>query len=166
MPKVYKSRNNPVCQTRSKALRASINATHKGDLLLFASAISWSPTAYKIFINPLLDTLERNQLGAYLGIHYCGTPTVADDVTLISNDPYELQSMLDIQTSHANSKRYHSLIESERFCFHLTFDATLSYQCLKKSQLSPVMPKVYKSRNKSSVPNHIKGFTSIHKCHV
>ena len=34
------------------------------------------------------------------------TPTVADDVTLISNDPYELQSMLDIQTSHANSKRY------------------------------------------------------------
>ena len=66
----------------------------------------WSPTAYKIFINPLLDTLERNQLGAYLGIHYCGTPTVADDVTLISNDPYELQSMIDIQTSHANSKRY------------------------------------------------------------
>jgi hypothetical protein len=83
--------------------------------------------AYKIFINPLLDTLERNQLGAYLGIHYCGTPTVADDVTLISNDPYELQS--------------------DRFCFHLTFDATFSYQCLKKSQLSPVMPKVYKSRN-------------------
>jgi hypothetical protein len=84
MPKVYRSQNNPVCQTRSKALRASINATYKGDLLLFASAISsdkmggvWSPTAYKIFINPLLDTLERNQLGAYLGIHYCGTPTVA-----------------------------------------------------------------------------------------
>jgi hypothetical protein len=31
----------------------------------------WSPTAYKIFINSLLDTLERNQLGAYLGTHYC-----------------------------------------------------------------------------------------------
>jgi hypothetical protein len=87
MPKVYKSRNNPVCQTRSKALRASINATYKGDLL-------FQQLAYKIFINPLLDTLERNQLGAYLGTHYCGTPTVADDVTLISNDPYELQSML------------------------------------------------------------------------
>jgi hypothetical protein len=40
MPKVYKSRNNPVCQTTSKALRASISATYKGDLLLFASAIS------------------------------------------------------------------------------------------------------------------------------
>ena len=32
----------------------------------------WSPTAYNIFINSLLDTLERNQLGAYLGTHYCG----------------------------------------------------------------------------------------------
>lgn len=33
-------------------------------------------------------------------------PTVADDVTLISNDPYELQTMLDVQTAHANKLRY------------------------------------------------------------
>ena len=39
----------------------------------------------KIFINSLLDTLERNQWGVYLGTRYCGTSTVADDVTLISN---------------------------------------------------------------------------------
>ena len=85
----------------------------------------WSPTAYKIFINSLLDTLERNQLGAYLGTHYCGTPTVADDVTLISNDPYELQSMLDIQTSHANSKRY---LISEQKSSILTFNCTKEHK--------------------------------------
>ena len=85
----------------------------------------WSPTAYKIFINSLLDTLERNQLGAYLGIHYCVTPTVADDVTLISNDPYELQSMLDIQTSHANSKRY---LISEQKSSILTFNCTKEHK--------------------------------------
>ena len=66
----------------------------------------WSPTAYKIFINNLLQTLESNQLGAYIGPIYCGIPTVADDVTLISNDPYELQTMLDVQTAHANTLRY------------------------------------------------------------
>jgi hypothetical protein len=85
----------------------------------------WSPTAYKLFINSLLDTLERNQLGAYPGTHYCGTTTVADDVTLISNDPYELQSMLDIQRSHANSKRY---LISEQKSSILTFNCTKEHK--------------------------------------
>ncbi|CAC5413140.1 unnamed protein product [Mytilus coruscus] len=43
----------------------------------------WSPTAYKIFINSLLQTFERNQLGACIEPIYCGIPTVADDVALI-----------------------------------------------------------------------------------
>jgi 5'-3' exonuclease len=57
--------------------------------------------------------------------HYCGTPTVADDVTLISNDPCELQSMLDIQTSHSNSKRY---LISEQKSSILTFNCTKEHK--------------------------------------
>ncbi|CAG2239510.1 unnamed protein product [Mytilus edulis] len=66
----------------------------------------WSPTAYKIFINKLLKTFEKNQLGAYIGCTYCGIPTVADDVTFISKSPTELQTMLDIQAYYANKQRY------------------------------------------------------------
>ncbi|VDI77462.1 Hypothetical predicted protein [Mytilus galloprovincialis] len=66
----------------------------------------WLPTAYKIFINSLLQTFERNQLGACIRPIYCGIPTVADDVALISTDPYELQTMLNVQADHANKLRY------------------------------------------------------------
>ncbi|CAC5381939.1 unnamed protein product [Mytilus coruscus] len=66
----------------------------------------WSPTAYKIIVNSLLQTFERNQLGACIGPIYCGIPTVADDVALISTDPYELQTMLNVQADHVNKLRY------------------------------------------------------------
>ncbi|CAG2216073.1 unnamed protein product [Mytilus edulis] len=66
----------------------------------------WSPSAYKLFVNSLLTTFEENQIGATIGSIYCGIPTVADDVTLITTDPYELQTMLDIQSSFANKNRY------------------------------------------------------------
>ena len=62
----------------------------------------WSPTAYKIFINSLLNSMQHKQLGVYIGTNYCGIPTVADDVTLISHNPI----MLNVQAEHANSKRY------------------------------------------------------------
>ncbi|VDI04475.1 Hypothetical predicted protein [Mytilus galloprovincialis] len=74
----------------------------------------WSPAAYKIFINSLLKIYETEQLGARIGSVYCGVPTVADDVTLVSNDPFELQSMLDIQMFHANKQRY--IISSQKSC--------------------------------------------------
>ncbi|CAG2192359.1 unnamed protein product [Mytilus edulis] len=45
---------------------------------------------------------------------------VADDVTLVSNCPYEIQSMLDLQTFHANKYRY--LISSQKSC-------VLNYRC-------------------------------------
>ncbi|VDH95017.1 Hypothetical predicted protein [Mytilus galloprovincialis] len=66
----------------------------------------WSPTAYKIFINPLLDLLQKNGLGCYIGSIYCGTPTVADDICLASNCPYELQAMLDLQENYALQENY------------------------------------------------------------
>lgn len=41
-------------------------------------------------------------------------PTVADDVTLVSNCPYEIQTMLVLQTSHANKFSY--LISNQKSC--------------------------------------------------
>ncbi|XP_071170832.1 uncharacterized protein [Mytilus edulis] len=79
----------------------------------------WSPSAYKIFVNSLLTTFEENQIGATIGSIYCGIPTVADDVTLITTDPYELQTMLDIQSSFANKNRYEI---SEQKSVVLTFN--------------------------------------------
>ena len=66
----------------------------------------WSPTAYTICINSLLNYIQHKQLGVYIGTNYCGIPTVADDVTLISHDPMELQIMLNVQSEHANSNLY------------------------------------------------------------
>ena len=40
----------------------------------------WSPTAYKAYINPILNLLHEQCLGSFIGNIYCGTPTVADDV--------------------------------------------------------------------------------------
>ena len=65
----------------------------------------WSPAAYKIFINSLLTTYVTEKLGARIGSIFCGVPTVADDVTLVSFDPFELQTMLDTQMSHANKRK-------------------------------------------------------------
>lgn len=66
----------------------------------------WSPTAYKVFINPLLDKFEQHGLGSHIGSIYCGTPTVADDITLASSCPHELQTMLTIQENFASLEQY------------------------------------------------------------
>ncbi|CAC5399384.1 unnamed protein product [Mytilus coruscus] len=74
----------------------------------------WSPTAYKVFfINALLKIFEMNGLGAHFSI-YCGISTVADDVTLISNNPYEMQAMLNVLSDYANKHRY--IISSQKSC--------------------------------------------------
>jgi len=74
----------------------------------------WSPTAYKVFVNSLLKTFEDRKVGAHLGSLYCGIPTVADDVTLVSNDPNELQVMLNVQSSFANKQRF--IISTKKSC--------------------------------------------------
>jgi hypothetical protein len=43
-----------------------------------------------------------------------GVPTVADDVTLVSFDSFELQTMLDTQMLHANKLRY--IISTQKSC--------------------------------------------------
>jgi hypothetical protein len=49
---------------------------------------------YKVYINPLLDILW---LRLQIGNINCCAPTCADDVALTSNNPLELQTMIDIE---------------------------------------------------------------------
>ena len=74
----------------------------------------WSPTAYKVFINSLLKIYKDNKIGCHIESIFCGVPTVADDVTLIANDPHDLQTMLNIQMDHANKHRY--IISDQKSC--------------------------------------------------
>lgn len=74
----------------------------------------WSPTAYKVFINSLLTTLEESKIETNIGSIYCGAPTVADDVTLVAKDPYDLQTMINVQSDHANKNRY--FISHQKSC--------------------------------------------------
>ena len=50
--------------------------------------------------------LQQHGLGCRIGSIYCGCPTVADDICLASNCPYELQCMLQIQKNHAKKEKY------------------------------------------------------------
>ena len=61
---------------------------------------------YKLYINELLLLFEDSKIGTSIGTVYTGCPTVADDLTLSSNDEYDTQSMLDIAYSYANRERY------------------------------------------------------------
>ena len=66
----------------------------------------WSPTAYKMFINPALDLFEKHQLGFKIGTIPMGSPTCADDELLLSKQNFELKSMLKIQENYSNKERY------------------------------------------------------------
>ena len=65
-----------------------------------------SPMLYKAYINGLLDTLQQNHLGAFIGGFFVGSPACADDVLLISFDPHELQAMLDVCSGYSTVHRY------------------------------------------------------------
>jgi len=65
-----------------------------------------SPLLYAVFTSDLLFELEQSSLGAFIGSIYCGAPTYADDMTLVSHSPTELQDMLDIVTSYARTWEY------------------------------------------------------------
>ena len=46
-----------------------------------------SCSLYKFFINPVLTRLRSLGLGAYIGPFYCGNPTVADDLSILTPSP-------------------------------------------------------------------------------
>ena len=51
---------------------------------------------YKIYINPVLETLEAANLGVNIGPINTGISCVADDVYLLSDKQNKLQGLLDI----------------------------------------------------------------------
>ena len=75
-----------------------LQGTRQGSIL--------SPSLYKTYINDLLQTLENHDIGAHIGDLYVATPTGADDVSVLSNEVGELQTMLDVTGSYANQERY------------------------------------------------------------
>jgi hypothetical protein len=55
-----------------------------------------SADLYKVYVNPLLDRLSNSGLGGKIGNINCCAPTCADDVALIANNPFDIQTMVDI----------------------------------------------------------------------
>lgn len=60
-----------------------------------------SPLFYAIFINDLLRELSYSNIGVSIGSIYCGCPTYADDMTLLSDSQNDLQYMLNIVGRYA-----------------------------------------------------------------
>jgi hypothetical protein len=65
-----------------------------------------SPLLYAVYINDLLIALESEGLGLYIEDVYVGCPTYADDMALLSSDPWQLQLMLDKAHSYASLWHY------------------------------------------------------------
>ena len=60
---------------------------------------------YKIYIAPLLDTLDSSDLGVWVGPINISVSGVADDVYLMSDKQTELQSLLDIAAHYGRMYR-------------------------------------------------------------
>ena len=65
-----------------------------------------STSDYKTYIDRLLQHLRKSNLGLSIDDVYCGAPTVADDVLLLSSCPIELQVMLHVANNYASAHRY------------------------------------------------------------
>ena len=71
-----------------------------------------SPFLYKTYINPCLIELKQHRLGLFIGGTYCGCPTCADDLALISDCENELQVMTNVVKRHA--KKDHVTIHPDK----------------------------------------------------
>ena len=60
---------------------------------------------YKIYINPVLETLENADLGIDIGPVNVGVSCVADDLYLLSDDQVKLQGLLDISQHYGQLYR-------------------------------------------------------------
>ena len=69
---------------------------------------SISPDLYKWYIFDLLESLKEDKLGLHIGNIYLGTPTCADDVFLMSNEPTgnEMQAMLNVSVNYSSAHQW------------------------------------------------------------
>ena len=65
-----------------------------------------SADLYKIYVNPLLDRLNKTGIGAKVGGIICNTSACADDVTINTYSDQVVQILLDIAADFANQERY------------------------------------------------------------
>ena len=66
----------------------------------------WSPTAYKHFLNPLLDSIAQSRLGLQIGSIFAGLVAVADDLLFMADNEEEMQCQLNVQGNYAGEERY------------------------------------------------------------
>ena len=64
------------------------------------------PHLYKMYVNPVLEDLKRNTLGAHIDTIYTDCLSVADDFLLLSNCPEELQVTFNLGRGFAGEPRY------------------------------------------------------------
>ena len=65
----------------------------------------WSPTAYKHFLNPLLDSIVQSRLGLQIGSIFAGLVAVADDLLFMADNEEEMQCHLNVQGNYAGEER-------------------------------------------------------------
>ena len=65
-----------------------------------------SPQLYKLYLNDFLTGIEGSGLGLSIDNIFMGSPTCADDVTLLTNDIHQVQPMLNAAKSYADQHRY------------------------------------------------------------
>ena len=65
-----------------------------------------SPTLYTLYIDDLIKLLRECYLGCTIRNLYVGVIAFADDIALLSNDPTELQQMLNITFQYTQEWRY------------------------------------------------------------
>ncbi|MEW8546332.1 MAG: reverse transcriptase family protein [Candidatus Thiodiazotropha sp.] len=81
----------------------------------------WSPTAYKHFLNPLLNSIAGGRVGLQVGSIFAGLVAVADDLLFLADTEEEMQCQLNVQGSYACEERYTvSETKTKVMCYNLS----------------------------------------------
>ena len=65
-----------------------------------------SPDDYLSYLYQLMENLSSTGLGYYIGGFCVSSPTCADDMAVLAEDPYELQLLISIIEEYANAEHY------------------------------------------------------------
>ena len=81
------------CDSYSTSLRI-LSGVRQGGVL--------SPTLFNIYIDPMIKTLRKSDIGCHMYNMFAGCIMYADDLVLLSASVFDLQNMIDICNSVAN----------------------------------------------------------------